>query len=117
MKNKKTMYQLMLAYGFIAAMIVTCIMGVQPDAYLGLALGIGSLMINYWLLTYTLEGILSQKISVSVIPIGLSRFMIFGIAGWFCYRQSHLCVLLFAAGILALPVAALIESVLEVEHD
>lgn len=115
MEKKKTMYVLMLAYGVLAASISTCIYGLNHDLYIGLGLGIASLMINYWLLMYVIEGITIKNLTFSVLPIGLSRFIIFGIAGWLCFRQSHLCVLMFAISILAMPASALIESLWEVE--
>lgn len=111
--EKKLMYMMMLAYGIVAAAVATVIYGTRIDIYVGLIFGIGSLMINYWLLLYVIEGITTKNLTFSVLPIGLSRFLIFGAAGWFCFKQSHLCVLMFAIGILAMPVSALLESLWE----
>ena len=117
MKHNKTMYLLMLGYGCIAALIATIAYGAEKDIYIGLLLGIGSLMVNYWLLSYTIEAITTQHMTFSIFPIGLGRFLIFGAAGWFCYKQSHLCVLIFAVAMLAMPISALLLTLWEASDD
>jgi len=117
MKRKETMYLLMLGYGCIIALVSLFTYGIDKDIYIGLLLGIGSLMVNYWLLTYTIEAITTQHMTFSIFPIGLGRFFIFGTAGWICYQQSHLCVLVFAAAMLAMPAAATVYSIWEVKND
>ena len=115
--KKKTMYILMLMYGVIVAVFSTILYGIHNDMYMGLILGIGSLIVNYWLLMYVIEGITLNNLTFSVIPIGLGRFLIFCIAGWLCFQQSHLCVVMFAVGILAMPVSALLEGWWEAGED
>ena len=117
MKHNKMMYLLMLGYGCLAALIATILYGTNQDVYIGLLFGIGSLMINYWLLSYTIEAITKQHMTLSVFPIGLGRFLIFGAAGWYCFQQSHLCVLLFAIAMLAMPVSALLLTMWEASDD
>ena len=117
MKHNRTMYLLMLGYGIVAALAATILYGANQDVYIGLLLGIGSLMVNYWLLSYTIEAITTKHMTFSIFPIGLGRFFIFGTAGWICYQQSHLCVLVFAAAMLAMPAAATVYSIWEVKND
>ena len=108
MEHRNEMYVLMAGYGLIVAIAATITYGIDIDLYIGLLLGIGSLMVNYWLLSYTIEAITERHKTISIFPIGLGRFLIFGIAGGLSFQQSHLCVVLFAIGILAMPVSALL---------
>ena len=117
MKTKKIMYIMMIGYGMVVALAATLLYGWDPDIYIGCFIGIGSLMLNYWLLMYVIEGVTMKNLTFSVIPIGLGRFLIFGAAGWFCYKQSHLCAILFAISILAMPVSAMLETLWEVKDD
>ena len=117
MNAKNKIYILMLAYGVVVAAVAAILYGIRLDIFIGVGLGIGSLMVNYWLLIYVIEGITLKNLTFSVIPIGLGRFLIFGVAGWLCFRQSHLCVILFAISILAMPVSALLETMREVNDD
>lgn len=117
MKHNKTMYLLMLLYGCIAAGVATIIFGIDKNLYIGVLLGIGSLMVNYWLLSYTIEAITMDHMTISIFPIGLGRFLIFGAAGWYCFMQGHLCVLLFAIAMLAMPVSALLLTMWEASDD
>ena len=117
MKQGKKMYLVMPGYGCIAALLATIIYGAKEDIYIGLLLGIGSLMVNYWLLSYIIEAITTKHKTFSIFPIGLGRFFIFGAAGWLCFCQSHLCVLFFAIGVLAMPVSALLLTLWEAKDD
>ena len=116
-KKRQKIYVLMLVYGLLAAVIATCIHGAKIDIYIGLLLGIGSLMINYWLLAYMIHAITKKDSTFKIFPIGLGRFFIFGGAAWICFQQGHLCVILFAIGILALPIAALLLTLWEASDD
>ncbi|MBR3755567.1 MAG: hypothetical protein IKK48_00515 [Firmicutes bacterium] len=64
MEQGKAMYGLMACYGFVAAIATTIIYGIDKDLYIGLLLGIGSLMVNYWLLSYTIEAITNEIIEI-----------------------------------------------------
>ena len=117
MKYHKTMYLLMMGFGCIVALVATILCGFDKNIYIGLLLGIGSLMVNYWLLSYTIEAITTQHKTLSIFPIGLGRFFIFGAAGWICFLQGHLCVLVFAIAMLAMPVSALLLTLWEASDD
>lgn len=117
MEHRNEMYVLMAGYGVMVAITATIIYGVDADLYIGLLLGIGSLMVNYWLLSYAIEAITTKHKTISIFPIGLGRFLIFAFAGWLCFQQSHLCVIMFAIGILAVPVSALLLTIWEASDD
>ena len=117
MKQRKTMYLLMPGYGCVVALLATIIYGAKQDIYIGLLLGIGSLMVNYWLLSYIIEAITTKHKTFSIFPISLGRFLIFGAAGWLCFLQSRLCLLLFAIAMLAVPVSALLLTLWEAKDD
>lgn len=111
--EKKKIFFCAVVYGLLCEAFSLFIFGFDWRFTIGLIMGIGAVIVNLITLERVVDCAIERRRIWLAFLLHMGRFLLFGAAGYVCYKIGLLALAAYGIGIISLTVASVITYVKE----